>query len=661
MIYVRKNEIKDELLKYHKGWYWFAISFVGCMLLAAAFIFVKNKKFEVYTSLKINGGSNSGSMMATLAKNSGFGDILGMGGTEIDNEITIMQSHHVLYNAVKEIGMNIDYNSRPKIKRRIYWNDAPILLTTDVKNFSDTLQDYLKWKICVSSDGKTADIFCKSHEYGKICDLDNVKLPAHFKTSLGNFDLQTTEHFVPGKSVKVNVGWSSYTACAQKLMEDVEFRLINKKSDIIQISNKDANPNRTISLLNAIVKNYEQYTVEAKNQSTQISSDMLQYRIDTVAHQLSEIEFQIEGYKLSHDLAFPDLEAQVAMEQMTELKQSLINLEVESNHLSMLKDYVMNPEYKFEPLPVIASVGHSTNDKPALAEYNEAIMKYQTLKRSAVGNNPALIRAEENLETLRQSVVRTLESMNNAIDKARQETRREENKILSLKTSAPVIEREYLELVRQQELKQKVFLLLQAQQEQNALTINQDTPRGQLVDEAYVNVHPSGPKTIVILLVAMFFAIFLPMAWLKILDMLCVTIQTPEQIKNLENFHGNIHTLAAGEAKDMALLSMELDSHAWDKDIRVVLVSMQGESTEEDLAIKLQNEIKTSGQNRHRIEIIDTPAFTKKADAMYLLKQADVALLVVKQGTTRKENLVYIETLLDKGLMNNLVTAYLQA
>lgn len=661
MIYVKRNELKEIIKKYRKGWYWFAISFVGCMLLAAAFIFVKNKKFEVYTSLKINGGSNSGSMMATLAKNSGFGDILGMGGTEIDNEITIMQSHHILYNAVKEIGMNVDYNSRPKIKRRIYWNDAPILLSTDIKNFSDTLSDYLMWKIKVSADGKSADILCKSHEYGKVCDLENVKLPASFETALGIFYLQTTKNFIPGKSIKVNVGWASYTACAQKLMEEVEFRLIDKKSDIIQISNKDANPNRTIDLLNAIVKNYEQYSVEAKNQSTQISSDMLQSRIDTVSHQLSVIEYQIEEYKRSHDMAFPDLEAQVAMEQISSIKQNLINLEIEQNNLSILKEYVKNPEHKFEPLPVIASVGLSSQVKPALVEYNNAIIKYQSLKRSAVGNNPTLIKAEENLETMRQSVIMTLESMNNATDKALQETRREESKILNLKTSAPVIEREYVELVRQQELKQKVLLLLQAQQEQNALTINQDTPRGQLVDKAYVNVKPSGPKAIVIILIALFFAIFMPMVWIRILDMTNCTIQTPDQIKDLEGFHGDIHVLKAKNEEDIKLLSMELDSQSWDKDICVVMASMQGESAEEDLASTIKNKIKACGQNLHNVEIIDTPAFTVQADAMYQLKQADVALLVVKQGTTRKENLAYVETLLDKGLMNNLVTAYLQS
>ena len=656
MIYIKNNEIKESLKTYRKGWYWFAISFVGCMLLATAFIFVKNKKYEVYTSIKINGGSNSANMMATLAKNSGFGDILGMGGTEIDNEITIMQSHHVLYKAVKEIGMNIDYNSRPFVKRKIYWHDAPIELTPDSPIFSDTLGEYLKWKIKVSADGKMADIFCKCRNYGTICDLEDVKLPAHFNTKLGSFTLSTTAYFTSGEKQKINVGWASYTACAQQLMEDMEFGLLNKKADIIQISYKDARPNRTIDLLNAIVRNYELYSIEAKNQSTMLSSDMLQNRIDTVAHQLSVLEHEIEAYKRQHDLAYPELEAKLAVEQMVELKQQLIELEVQSNNITMLQQYVTDPAHKYDPLPLVASMGTNSKDKPALAEYNEAIIQYQNLKRSAIGSNPALIKAEESLETLRKSVNLTLSNMQNIIEKARQETRKEEQKILNLKSGAPVMEREYVELVRQQELKQKILLLLQAQQEQNALTINQDTPRGQLVDEAYVNVLPSGPKPIVIIIVALFFALFLPVAWLRVLNMLCPTLQSPEQLKDLEKWQSNIHILRKDNDQDLKQLAMELDMHAKKKSINVVIVTMQGELA--GLAQKLFDILQSIGKNNYQINILEAPAFTQQSDAMYMLSDADVAILAVEQGVTLKENFAYIETLIEKDLMKELVTAY---
>lgn len=656
MIYIKNNENKESLKTYRKGWYWFAISFVVCMLLAAAFIFVKNKKYEVYTSIKINGGSNSASMMATLAKNSGFGDILGMGGTEIDNEITIMQSHHVLYKAVKEIGMNIDYNSRPFVKRKIYWHDAPIELTPDSPIFSDTLGEYLKWKIKVSADGKMADIFCKCRNYGTICDLEDVKLPAHFNTKLGSFTLSTTAYFTSGEKQKINVGWASYTACAQQLMEDMEFGLLNKKADIIQISYKDARPNRTIDLLNAIVSNYELYSIEAKNQSTMLSSDMLQNRIDTVAHQLSVLEHEIEAYKRQHDLAYPELEAKLAVEQMVELKQQLIELEVQSNNITMLQQYVTDPAHKYDPLPLVASMGTNSKDKPALAEYNEAIIQYQNLKRSAIGSNPALIKAEESLETLRKSVNLTLNNMQNLIEKAKQETRKEEQKILNLKSGAPVMEREYVELVRQQELKQKILLLLQAQQEQNALTINQDTPRGQLVDEAYVNVLPSGPKPIVIIIVALFFALFLPVAWLRVLNMLCPTLQSPEQLKDLEKWQSNIHILRKDNDQDLKQLAMELDMHAKKKSINVVIVTMQGELA--GLAQKLFDILQSIGKNNYQINILEAPAFTQQSDAMYMLSDADVAILAVEQGVTLKENFAYIETLIEKDLMKELVTAY---
>ena len=663
MLYIKSNELKALGARYRKNWWLFALSFCGCMAIAALFIFVKNKKYEVYTSVNITGGSTGSSMMATMAKNSGFGDILGMGGTEVDNELTIMQSHHVLYNAVKEIGMNVDYNSRPKVKRLIYWGDSPIQLIPDDANYSDTLQEYLRFKVKLNADGTQADITCKTTNHGRICDLENVSVPGHFDTEWGGFSLATTEYFKPGKSMKVNVGWGSYTACAQKLMRDMSFKLLDKKADIVQISYKDANPNRTIALLNAIVHCYELYSIEAKNHATSLSSEMLQQRIDTVTSQLADLEVQVENYKRQHDLAYPELEAKLAVEQMVDLKQQLIELEVQSSNIAMLRKYVQDPEHKYDPLPLVASVG-STKDGSAMADYNNAILQYQNLQRSAIGDNPALTRAQNNLETLRQAVLLTLNNMQGAIDKARSEAQREQDKVLSMKSNAPVMEREYVELVRQQELKQKVMLMLQAQQEQNALTINQDTPKGQLVDEAYVNVLPSGPKASVILVIAFFFALFLPAAFLKVLDLLCPTLQSPEQLKELEGFHGDIHTL--NNQQDIQQLSREIAARANTMTplftdgykLNVCLVSMQGAEETGTLANDLRQEFSNYLKEGSVVTLTESPAFTQQLDALYDLREADLALLVVRQGITRKENLTYIETLIDKGLMQEMLTAY---
>lgn len=644
MIYVKKNGLKTLLDECRRGWYWFALALVGCMTIAAAFIWVKNKKYEVYTSINITGGGQSTNMMAMLAKNSGFGDILGMGGTQVDNELVIMQSHHVLYNAVKQCGINVDYNSRPVIKRQIYWKDAPIQLTPDSPIYSDTLGEYLRWKIKVSADGKSASITCKSEDHGRVCDIDHLDLPGHFDSDWGSFTLETTKYFKPGKAIKVNVGWSSYTACAQKLLKDMKIGLMDKKADIIEMSFKDVVPGRTADLLNAIVDSYERYSIEAKNQTYGISSQMLQQRIDTVACELADLEAEIELYKRKHDLAYPELEAKAAVEQAAEIKAQMLELEVKDHNVTMLQQYVREPEHRFEPLPLIASISGSKGGS-ALEEYNNAIIRYQSLQRSAIGDNPALIEARHNIDALRQAVELTLQNMKSNIEKSRKEIGREEGKLVSLKSKAPEMEREYISLMRRQELKQKVYVMLLAQMEQNALTINQDTPQGQRVDEAWVNVLPSGPKTSIILLVALIFSLFLPLAWLRLLDMWKPTLSSPEDVKKLKGLEGDIY-LMEGNPEDQRQLAFALQG-------RTVILSMRGEADTSTLAAELTNEPLC------KATVVDTPSFVEKADAMYELPNSQTQLLVVRQDVTRKEDMAYVETLAAKGLLKNAVVAYL--
>lgn len=645
MLYVKGNEWKGLLKECRRGWYWFALALAGCMTIAALFIFVKNKKFEVYTSVRITGGSTGGSLMATLAKNSGFGDILGMGGTEVDNELMIMQSHHVLYNAVKETGYNVDYNSRPVVKRRIYWKDSPILLTADDPNYSDTLGEYLRWKIKVSADGKKASVTCKTADHGRVCDVSDVDLPAHLVTEWGSFTLQTTEYFVPGESIKVKVGWASYTAAAQALLEDLKIGLMDKKSDIIEMSLKDAVPGRTVDLLNAIVHCYEQYSVEAKNRKAGLSSELLQMRIDTVANELASLEYDIEQYKRTHNLAYPELEAKAAVEMAGEIKSQMMELEVERNNVKMLQQYVQDPRHAFDPLPLVTTVS-GKGDSEALAAYNNAIIQYQRLQSTALGDNPALVAARANIETLRQAVELTLRNMESNLTQATRQVEREGSKLDNLKSQAPMMEREYITLLRQQELKQKIYVMLLAQLEQNALTINQDTPRGQRVDEAWVNVLPSGPKPVLIVLAALIFSLFLPLAWIRILGAMKKTLTQPDEVRALKGINADIYVMD-GNTEDLRQLAFALQG-------RTVMLSMKGEAETGDLAAALTPCL-TDGTT-----LVVTPAFVEKADAMYELPKSDAQLLVVRRDVTLKEDMVYVETLAQKGLLKNLTVAWMQ-
>lgn len=655
MLYIPKSELSRLLPRYKKNWKLFALSLVACLSVAALFVFAKSKKYEVYTSVKITDGSASGSMMATMAKNSGFGDILGMGGTEVDNEMAIIESHHVIYNGVKESGYNVSYSSRPFIKRRNYFQDAPIRLTAVSPTYSDTLQEGLNWKIRVSADGRHADVYCKTSNHGVIIDEDDVALPAELKTQWGEFQLDTTSYFQPGKSIKVMVSWYSYTSVAQSLMRDMAISLVDKKADVIQLSYKDAVPDRCKALLNAIVNSYERYSLEAKDKATMRSMDFMQERIDTISRQLAALEAQVEAYKLNHKLSDIQVQAELALQKASTLEEQITQLELLVGNISEIEKNLNMPEHLYEPLPLVLTGSQDATD--AIMSYNTALNQYLELKRTTSASNPSLISAQQAIENSRNALKLTIKTVRENAQSSLRKLQGQSNKLQNLVGEMPTMEREYVELVRQQELKQRVYVMLLAQQEQNALNLSNNQPKSQLVDEAYANVLPSGPKASIILLAALFIALFLPIAWLRLLDMICPTIKTPELLKKVEGFSGDIHTIRPNNQEDLKQLALELVTMARDKEINVVGLSMLEAEGAQALIKELRNTLSTLEAN-HAIHLIDTPAFTQSAEAMHRLATADAALLVAREGVSRREHLPYLETLIDKQLLNHLLTAY---
>lgn len=654
MLYVKPNELRILWRQYVKNWWMFAVSVGGCLLLALAFTLIKSQKFEVYTSVDIADGGGSSNMMAAMAKNSGFSDILGMGGTEVDNEIVIMSSHHVIRNAVKRIGMNVTYDSRPKLKRVTYWGDCPIEITNDTPGFSDTLSVGLYWKVKVSADGKKADIVCKNSQKKKLYDKDDVALPATVETGWGTFQINTTQYFVPGEKQKFSASWYSYTNIAQGLMNRLTYGLIEKKAHVVMISNEDVNPNRTISLLNAIVDEYERFTIETKNDAVIRNMDFVQERIDTVAAQLAALDAQLEAFKKANKISDVEKQAALVVQKSSDIEDMLLQLELGINNIDMLQKYLNEPTNRYAPLP-LATNAKAEGTNIAIQEYNAALNKLNELKLTTSASNPTIQSMERALEQSRQALSLTFDNAKRDLEFSAKRVGEKDRKLSGMVNGIPEVEREYVSLVRKQELKQKVYLMLLSQQEQNSVNLSVDAPKAHRVDEAYVNVLPSGPSRGIVLIIGLFLGLFMPMAFLKVKDMLNPLLNSPEQIRLLDGLEPDIHLIQDNDS-DMDQLAYSIAQSGKNGQAKVTFMTLQGEA--EGLYDGIIQRIGRFA-NAENVNVKNTPAFIESPEAMYELANSNLAVIGVQEGKTEVDHLKYIETLAQKELLKHVIIAYI--
>ena len=109
-------------------------------------------------------------------------------------------------------------------------------------------------------------------------------------------------------------------------------------------------------------------------------------------------------------------------------------------------------------------------------------------------NNPLVATLTKQADELRGSVIETIGNARESLDISLNEVKEKERQIYEKMNSFPVAERRYVELKRQQEISQGVYLILLQKREEVALTLGQARDKAKVLDAAYVKSKPVGPR-----------------------------------------------------------------------------------------------------------------------------------------------------------------------
>ena len=87
---------------------------------------------------------------------------------------------------------------------------------------------------------------------------------------------------------------------------------------------------------------------------------------------------------------------------------------------------------------------------------------------------------------------------------------KQENAFVSRIKNMPTQEREFISIKRQQVIKENLFLFLLQKKEENALTLASQTPKGQIIDQAYNQNRPVSLSKSMLLLIGLALGLILP-------------------------------------------------------------------------------------------------------------------------------------------------------
>lgn len=513
-------EEKDtiDLRKYvtmaKRKWYLYVISAVVFLALAITYHFYHMDQYNTYATILIEDeGESAGGGGGSVAKAMGGGmasimrtfSIGGLGSSSVDNELLIFQSHDILVKTIKQLGLNFTYIDKSEFKKKNLYKDSPVLVACK-NEILDTLSTGFKLKIKLHKDGK-ADVKAEKGFFGKVIgEKSGANLPTTVSTPYGDFQVVKSAKYKDGEEQEITVNVASTELVAKSLVDFLIVDYSSKKGDGIALEFKTSNKEYGKDLLNGMMGIYNQIRLKRKNDNAAQSLEFYDKMIDEITASLDASEQKMQDFQTKNNIVSPETEATYFFGTDKETENQIIGLRDRISLYNLVLNMLADPKKKYELLP-------STSDEATsmtIRGYNELILKKRNMELSATSDNIALKQVVNQIDAMRGLVADNI-----ALVKKNAETTISSLKGINSSSKSklgktPYYQREYINLMRDKELKNDLYVFLLEKRYNSAMTLASNLPQGFVIDPAYCDIKPLMKKSLIGLGACVFMALVLP-------------------------------------------------------------------------------------------------------------------------------------------------------
>ncbi|WP_300502566.1 tyrosine-protein kinase [uncultured Duncaniella sp.] len=504
---------------YVSKWYWFVISVIFCLVMAFLFCRIYKRPMAIRANVLIQ--QEDSNPMADLG---GMGSLFGSKGF-VEDEVFVIASHSLFSDVAKELGINkMHYVSDGFLKSHLAYPEFPVDVVAP--GIADTLMSTIVFKVKINDKG-LANIKAKVKRdvIGKAKD---VTLPAQLHTDYGDFTIVTTPEYVKGKSLKTTISFTGYDVAAEDLDKEVMAYRGSKKSNVISLALNTPNADYGTAVLNKIIEKYNERGINEKNLQGEKTAAFLNDRIGLLSDELNESESAIQRYKEQNRIVDVAAEANYQSVKKGQMESAVFNTEKEIALLKLTREFLADSLNYTELIP--ASVANG-GVQSGINTYNALVFKRLELTQNAKQNSYALRQLTKQMDLVRANL---LVSSDKALENAElnlSKIKAEQSSIAGKLGNIPTQEREYINMKRQQEIKQEIYLFLLQKQEENAMLLANSIPKGQIIDEAFSLSEPLGLSKKVILLIALVLGFLFPPMLLYIRSLVRSKFETKEDVE----------------------------------------------------------------------------------------------------------------------------------
>ncbi|WP_316746785.1 polysaccharide biosynthesis tyrosine autokinase [Pedobacter gandavensis] len=511
-------DVKQLLLRLLDNWYWIALSVFLCLGLSYLYGKYKTPYYKISARVLVNDEKKGAGL-------SGGGDTLGdLGGllgtkSTVDNEAEILKTRNLMEGVVKDMNLNITYYTKGAIKS-VEMYESPfqvkVLAPVDTIKSAEVKVSFVeKGKIAVTADGlDTLVAFDRSFTIPEVGVVQIIENP---KISPANEDYSFTIMSVDSRVID--------------LMSALTVEVKNKLVTVIDLSMNHPVPKKGEDILGKLIEKYVQANLRDKNEVADSTVKFIHNRLMHISNELGGLEGNIQNFKEKNSLSDMSEQSKLLVQTTGQYVNELGKIETQISVLSSLQDYLKDEGKNKKVLP--------SSLIPTDMVFNAVVEKYNTLTleraRRMIGVtelNPTIQLMDKEIRNARAdietNIASTLKGFVISRDRINDQMKKAEGQVKNV----PQMERSYLNLARQQQIKQELYIFLMQKSEETAISKTANIANSRTIDPAKSEIKPFSPKKAYLYLFGLIAGLAIPMGLMYLKDLLNDKVQLKEDVTN---------------------------------------------------------------------------------------------------------------------------------
>jgi capsular exopolysaccharide synthesis family protein len=490
-------------------WYWFALSIILCLMLAAVNIYKTPKVYRKQATIQIKESKSN-------SQSSAFADLAGISGlsvSNVDNEIVVLGSRFLMEDVVKQLGLNITYYDKQFMRNIELYDDTPFRIESP----SSVGLMPMTFQITPKDE--------KTFTFSSTDTTFTAKFDTEVRFPFGSAVVATRPQWLRshiGKPVLVNI--STVEGTALGLLGGFSVATKGKGVSVLLMTEQCSRPEKAADVLNKLVEVYNIAVINDKNLILDNTGDFIAERLDIVRGELGDVDGRIENYKQSTLSINAASEGAMSVSTASNLEEQRSANELQISLLRSLRDYMKRAGSNRDLLPYNLGIDNA-NLNSQIQTYNENLIRMNRLIEASSERNPVVADLRSSLETLRASIEKTVSDMEGSLELTRRELNNRASRATSRIEASSTHERTLQSITRDQKIKEELYLYLLNKSEENAILKSMTEPAARLLDKAYGSDAPISPQREKIFLLALIVGFMIPAVVFVLKDMLYAKVR----------------------------------------------------------------------------------------------------------------------------------------